>query len=376
VTAPEDRLTLRVGGRIFEGWESVSIETGIEQIAGSFQLALTERWPNQLEAWTIPPGEYCEIAIGGEPVISGYVDSASVSYDAAAHGLGVSGRDRTGDIVDCSAPATSFAGLSFVEIARRLVAPYHITVRDEAGVAGKKVPKCAIQPGESVFQTLETLARQAAVLLVSDGRGALVITRAGKAGEAVDRLIEGENILSASFEHNHGELYSSITIKGQAAAAASSNYDLSAAAPKGEVKRAPSTTTTNSEVGRHRPLVIVAETEADAKRCQQRAAWEASTREAKSRRLNIAVQGWRQSDGSLWRINQTVSVVSPMLRLDERWLIAGVSYTLDDGGTTTSLTLTGPHAYDILPEIPPATSKPGSKSTDDDVPGGRYDVIG
>ena len=89
-------LTLKVGGKIYEGWKSVSVRTGLEQIAGTYELAITERWPNQPKDWSIPPGELCEIQIGDDTVISGYVDSVSVSYDANSHDIRVTGRDRTG----------------------------------------------------------------------------------------------------------------------------------------------------------------------------------------------------------------------------------------------------------------------------------------
>ena len=79
-----DKLTLLVGGQIYGGWKSVSLRLGIEQLAGVFELAITERWPEQETAWNIPPGERCEIKIGDDTVITGYVDSVAVSYDASS----------------------------------------------------------------------------------------------------------------------------------------------------------------------------------------------------------------------------------------------------------------------------------------------------
>lgn len=351
-----DLLTLKVGGKIYGGWKSVSVRTGIEQMAGAFDLAITERWPNQPTDWAIPPGEFCELSIGEDPVISGYVDSVAVSYDDRSHEIKVAGRDKAGDLVDCSAPSTAFSGLTFNDIATRLCAPFGIVVRDETAAVRKavKLPKQAVQNSESVFKTLEKLARTEGVLLMSDGIGGLVITRAGLGGEFGTVLEFGKNILRASLEHSHANLYSEITVKGQAAAAGLDRFDLDAAHPKGTVKRSAKVAQSgNSQIARHRPLILVAETQADARRCQQRAEWEAGNREAKARKLSISVQGWRDpASGWLWRANRKVRVKCPWLRLDEWWLIAGVNYKLDEGGTTAELSLVSEKAFDQLPEIP------------------------
>lgn len=376
-----NKLTLKVGGRVFAGWESVNIRTGIEQLAGTYELKITERWPSQPRDWTISPGEYCEVLVDDEPVISGYVDGVAVSYDAASHEIKVTGRDRAGDLVDCSAPSKAFSGQTFNKIATDLCKPFGIAVFDETlngkrltikeKKAGKKgtppkrtrvvghIAKQACQNGETVFRTLEKLARNEGVLLVSDGEGGILITRAGLGGNCETVLKFGENILGGSLEHSHAALFSEITVKGQSAAALDDQFDVVRGGASGTVLRAPSKTTGNSAVGRYRPMIIVAEAQADAKRCQQRAQWEASNREAKARKVGITVQGWRENGpngGSLWKVNKRVRVTCPWMRIDEWWLIAAVSFRLDEGGSVTDLSLVSDKAFDELPEIPdPAT---------------------
>ncbi|SNT29046.1 Mu-like prophage tail protein gpP [Noviherbaspirillum humi] len=382
---PSNLLTLRVGGQVFAGWKAITVRTGIEQLAGTFELGITERWPGQPKDWVIPPGEACSIEIGDDTVISGYVDAVAVSYDANAHDIKVTGRDRAGDLVDCSAPSTAFANQTFEQIASALCTPYGIEVFDET-VGGKKlttkqkkagkkgtppkkarvaghVPKQACQNGETVFKTLEKLARNEGVLLVSDGEGGLVITRAGMGGHCATVLEQGKNILRASFEHSHAALFSEITVKGQAAAAGAGKFDLSTAAPKATVARAPGAKTGNSQITRYRPLIILAETQADARRCRLRAEWEAANREAKSKKVVITVQGWREPDtGELWQINKMVRVKCPWMRLDGWWLISSVTYKLDEGGSTADLSLVSDKAFDQLPEIPdPAAGATVSK---------------
>jgi prophage tail gpP-like protein len=381
--ADPNLLTLRVGGQVFAGWKAVSIKTGIEQLAGTYELGITERWPNQTKDWFIPPGELCQVQIGDDTVISGYVDVVSVTYDAGSHEIKVNGRDKSGDLVDCSAPAKAFSGQTFEQIATALCTPFGIEIFDET-VNGKKlttkqkkvgkkgtppkksrvaghVPKHSTQSGESIHRTLEKLARSEGVLMVSDGEGGLLLTRAGMAGNCGTILEQGANILRASFEHSHAALYSEITVKAQASGAGDAKYDVQKASPKGVVKRAAGAHSGNSQITRYRPLIIVAETQADATRCQQRAEWEASNREAKSRKLSVTVQGWRESaTGDLWRINRFVRVRSSWLRVDEWWLIAAVTYKLDESGTTAELSLVSDKAFDQLPEIPEPKAGAGS----------------
>lgn len=386
---PQNKATLRVGGAVYDGWKSLSIKTGIEQLAGTFELSVTERWPDHPDAWVIPPGEACQVEIGDDIVITGYVDAVNVTYDDKSHQIKVTGRDRAGDLVDCSAPSTSFANQTLLQIAEQLCKPFSIDVFDEtvngkkltkkqkkAGKKGtppkktrvaSKVPKQACQNGETVFKTLDKLARNDGVLLVSDREGGLVLTRAGMAGDCETVLEFGKNILQASLENSHAALFSEITVKGQAAAPGASRYDVLSSAPKGVVQRTPGSSTGNSQIRRYRPLIIIAEQQADAKRCQQRAEWEASNREAKARKVGITVQGWREPvTGELWEINKMVKVVCPWMRLDGWWLISSVTYTLDEGGTKAQLALVSDKAFDQLPEIPDPAGAAGQ---------GRFQVI-
>lgn len=368
-----DLLTLRVAGKVFSGWKSVQVRLGIEQVAGAYELGITERWPDQPDGWDIPPGESCEILVGDNTVISGYVDTVSVSYDATSHDIRVSGRDRTGDLVDCSAPSTAYSGLTFLQIATRLTEPFGIAVTDQTG-GGSRLPKFSVQNGESVFRTLEKLARSEGVLLVSDSNGGLLITRAGLAGDCSSVLRFGQNILRAQSDHTHASLYSSITVKGQAASAAASLFDVTNAHPAGAVTRDSAVASGGSRIGRHRPLILVAETQADSRRCRQRAEWEASNREARARRITVTVQGWRQQNGELWKINQRVRVVCPWMHTDEMWLIGGVTFRLDDGGSLADLHLVGEKSFDLLPEIPQPKAA-AQQSEDGDAGAGKFRVI-
>ena len=66
---------LYVNGKIFGGWTDVSIQQSMSSVAGAFSIGLTERWAGRTESWAIPAGAQCRVEIGGQTVITGYVDS-------------------------------------------------------------------------------------------------------------------------------------------------------------------------------------------------------------------------------------------------------------------------------------------------------------
>jgi prophage tail gpP-like protein len=380
MTEARNKLSLLVYGKIYDGWTEIRVRHGIEQIAGTFEISLTERWPNQQMEWAIPPGEFCEVKIGAHTVISGFVDAVNVTYDASTHQIKITGRDRTGDLVDCSAPSQAYAGLTFRQIADKLCAPFGIAVLDEttggnylssqqraAGATVKqpkvkrqegRLPKFSCQNGETVFRALEKHARNEGVLLVSNHHGGLLLSRAGRAGRIETPLELGKNILSASLERSHAALYSEITVKGQASAsgvgADGASQLESIFSSKTTVKRADSAKRADSQITRYRPLIIVAETQADAARIRLRAEWEVSNREAKAEKYKAKVQGWYPdvTVDDIWRINSMVRVIDPLCRVDGDLLLAAVTFRLDETGTTAELELTSPQAFDQLPVIP------------------------
>ena len=362
-------VSLLVNGSRYEGWLSVSIGHGIDQLAGSYSLEITDKWAGQTSGWAIQAGDSCVVKIGEDTVITGYVDVVDSTLDKESHSINVQGRDKTGDLVDCAVIDREYSGQNFEFIAVDVCKPFGIYVntqlqstengysgkieKKEATTGGSKIPRQSTETGDTCHEFLKKIAGIQAVLLISDRQGGLLITRSGLAGRATDSLIEGENIKRIQFVNDFSNMFSNITVKGQAHRAKTTHGQTldakESALAKGDVSRAKS----NGAVGRYRPLVMQADQQADAARCQRVAEWEASTREAKSRAVHVTVQGWRQSDGLLWRVNTTTIVQSQSMRLNEEMLISNLTFSLDmQGGSITELTLYPKEAFDLLPEMP------------------------
>lgn len=331
----------------YSGWTTINLVRGIEQIAGTFELSITEKWPGDNDTRPIHSGEVCTVTIDGQTIITGYIDDVLPSYDSSSHTLTIQGRDKTADLVDCSAihKTGEWHNSSLKTIATDLCKPFGINVIINTDV-GEPFRTASIEPSETVFETLERLARQRGVLLTSDGYGNLIITRAGN--ERINTVLkEGVNILSASGTFSHRDRHSEYIGKGQHAG----DNNLF-----GEAAAQPSARVTDKEI-RYRPLIVIAEDNATIGSLKKRITWERNVRYGRSTSLTITVAAWKHND-QLWQANKMVKLESPLLKANSELLISNVNYTLDASGTLTVLTLKGRSAFDVL-ELPEASDEGG-----------------
>ena len=336
-------VILRVDGQYFGGWQSVRINRGIEQIAGTFDLTVTDRWNagDVQQALELAAGQSCEVLVNDSVVITGFIDSVKRQYDKQSHAITITGRDKTGDLVDCSAIFKSgqWSNKTVAQIARDLLKPFAIGVIVATDV-GAPLPTFAIQEGASVFEELERAAKMRALILMSDGAGNLLITRASKTPAAA-QLLEGDNILKADGEFSWMDRFSQYLIKGQSKG--SDNVF-------GEAVAQQSALVKDSGINRYRPLLIVADEQGGGATLKQRAEWERNVRFGRGTRATMTVQGW-DVGGQLWQPNTLARVVSPLLSADLDLLIVSVAFSLDEGGHLTTLQLTLPQAFDTIENV-------------------------
>lgn len=123
-------LTLVIGQRQLSGWTSVRVTRGVERCPSDFQIEMTNKYPGQQFDVTVKPYDACQLLIGDDIVITGYVDRVSPAYSATSHSITVTGRGKCQDLVDCAAewPGGQILGSSVLEIAQKLASYYGITV--------------------------------------------------------------------------------------------------------------------------------------------------------------------------------------------------------------------------------------------------------
>ncbi|PXW23413.1 phage baseplate assembly protein [Paraburkholderia caballeronis] len=337
-------LYLSIGGQLITGWTDMRVTRGIERCPSDFDLGLTERFPGSANEVVVSPGDECQIQIGTDLVLTGYVDRYVPSYGPAEHAIRVSGRGKCQDLVDCSAvwPNGQISGTSAVDVATKLAAHYGITVNCDVQDL-VKIPQFNVFIGETPFEIIERISRYSALLVYDQPDGNLRLARAEGQVKAASGIEEGLNVQTASIEYSAQDRFSEYVCFAQSVL----SYTDAGIGPNA-IARA-----TDPVVKRTRERYIVAEfVQGFMDLVQRRATWEMQRRAGRSSGVvNVTVDSWRDSAGTLWTPNTLVDVSLPHLKLEqETWLIGEVIYrrTLE-GGTTAELTVMDPRAYQPEP---------------------------
>lgn len=358
-------VILKADGMEYGGWKAIRITSGINSLSGAFELSLSERWPAQPERRQIKAGTACQVFLGSACVITGYVDEVNISYGSQSHPVRVRGRDKTGDLVDCSydGETTQWKNITLLKIAKEICKPFGIDVLSETETGGP-FESVSYGQGDTVESFLRRLARQRGVLMTSNpDDGNLIFTKAA-AGRAPVRLVLGENIKSSSVQISNLERFSHYLVKGQGNALGFEQFfDDQEGAEENAIALqktiSPHGKAIDEGISRYRPKVVLPERVGDIKGMEERAAYEARSRKGRSRRATYIVQGWemvsRDAAGttSLWRPNLLVDVVDAWAGIEGQCLIESISYVLDGtSGTISEITVVPPDAYTPEPAKP------------------------
>ena len=340
-----DEAILKVGGKEFRGWTNVTIEKSMRQITGSFGLSTIDIYPGFPYKWEILLGDECIIEINYQKVITGYIEDVIINYNATSHIIQFGGRDKTGDLADCSfyQIAKEWKGLSIKEIIKRVCLPFGIDIVVDASVltdANAIWPETVkANEGETAFDLILKLCKMKAILPISYSDGKLTLTRAGTAYKVYDALEQGENILKGNLDNSNKDRYQTYIIKGQGKGAdTKTTFDFT-----GPVGRK-----TDNVITRYRPIIIFAETECNKGKCLERAEWEKNNRAGGSRSVNYEVQGWTQSNGEVWPLNAMINVKDNILGINGSLLISDLSFSINEFGTVTNMRLVDPNTFKIL----------------------------
>lgn len=356
---PVDPLILQINGVDWTGWTSCEFTAQVDAIAASFSVTATDPWADGARVLPIAAGMECQIFID-KPVqanrlLTGYIDKVSPSFSASDHGVTISGRSKSADMVDCSAVQQPghWIGLDVFQLGTELAKPFGITVQKLPGAdMGAPFPSFKLEQGETAFEAFNRALKQREILACSSSNGGIFLLEAG-AFESTTALVQGENILSASADFDLTDRFSHYLAQGQQPGN-DDVYGLAACAVAGNAR--------DAAVTRYRPLIIRPSSNVDAAGARQYAAWESTVRAARSVTVSVTVQGFRQADGSFWSENALTEVDIPYLYLRQKLLISKRTFRQDaQGGSLTVLELKDPKAF--TPE--PKTQASGAGSAKD-----------
>ncbi|EJX5188320.1 baseplate protein, partial [Salmonella enterica] len=293
-----NNVELKVDGKIFSGWTSVTVNRSIETMAGYFDLGVNVQTSTDLSS--LAPGKPFTLSIDGQTVITGYTDGRRRQMGADSMKITIAGRDKTADLIDCAAiyKGGQWKKRTLEQIARDLCQPYDVAVRWELTDAESAAPftSFTLDHSETVYEALGRAARARGVLITSNAAGDLVFTRADESHS--DRLVLGENLLSVDFDEDYRDRFSEYTVKGHGRSNGKVGDTVDArtiASQKG--------TATDSSITRYRPMIILADSKIDAQNATARALREQRRRLAKSVTFEAQLDGWTRSNGQIWMPN-------------------------------------------------------------------------
>lgn len=328
-------VALTVGGRIWTGWTEVTATAGLEQGAGAFQLTLRPFAPDGGRApGTIATGSRCSLALAGVTVITGWIDIVEAGNDPRE--LTLTGRDATGDLIDCS-PASKpgeWADVSLLVIVAAICKPFGISVTVSADL-GKRLAKFRIDEGETAWEAIERACRLRAVLPLADGLGGLVLTTADNAPDTGVTLTDAVLKPGWRVRDDATGRFSMITVKAQAQGS-DTVFGAAASGISGSA--------TDAGVTRHRPRTLLSEEPADAAAAKLRAEWEVKVRQGRALTAGGPLAGWTTAGlaggGTLWRPGRLVRLSSAKFDVDRQLLIRTVTWRKSlRGGTEVDLDL-------------------------------------
>jgi prophage tail gpP-like protein len=331
----DDTVKLVINSKAWAGWTDVRVTRGLERMPSDFELHVTELSPADGQRLIINAGDACEVRIGSDTVITGYVDRVAPSITAHQHTVTIAGRGKCADLVDCSAEAPSgqFKNSTILEIAQTLCKPYGIQVF-ASGDPGKHLPQFNIDLTESAWSVIERMARFLRLVAYERTDGNLQISQVTSSSFATapSGFKEGVNVEQAAALFANDQRYSEYQVvrTGIEILRDSANYENVI------------TTVRDGGVSRHRRHVVVAEASGDGIddiTGQGRAEWEAARRIGRSAMLRLTTDSWRAADGTLYQPGQLARFQLPSLYLaDVQWAISEVTYRAGPDGTHCDIT--------------------------------------
>lgn len=346
-------VTLKVAGSEWRGWEEAAFDDFFgAALCSRMTITLSDRWRAEFAARPITTGQKYELWLGDELRQTGWVYRVNPGYGPTRHGIRISGRDLTSDLVDCSATTHlqdaartkkaaagtvgSWTNRKLEDIARDLCAEFNVAVvaGDDTGAP---IAQARLQIGETPFQILEKLCRSRKVWLASTVRGELTFLKAST--ERLDGVLKrGIDIEEADADYSDEGRFSTYIGKGQQRG--SDTIDPEQAAHVSAEVDDPSIT-------RRRPLIVQGEDQQNGETLADRVRNEMNKRIGDSRSIKVRVAGSRMKDGRVWPTNRRIAVQDDWLGADGVYTIERASFDIGKERHATTLTLVPPEKFDL-----------------------------
>jgi len=336
-----DEVAVLIDNVRFRAWTTISITRSIDAVD---TIAVTTPFdPNDAQQRSnFKPFSYKSmvVTVGGVPLFTGTIVNSTPSLSANAITVGLDGYSTPGVLSDCTASAESFPlefdGLTILEIAERLAAPFGVSVSATEDV-GAIFDSVTLTPTKNIMAFLAGLAQQRGLIIGTTPSGGLEFRQSVTSGDTVAQLTEGMQPLTRVDPSFNGQGYfSNITGLGPVVVGAVTFE-----------KETEPYTETNPFVNVTRPFNFTVSDAEDV------AAVKVATQDKMGRMFgqsitySISVSTWRDANGNLWEPNTLLTLNAPgaMVYNTYTMLIKSVKLNRSQDGETADIMLVLPGAY-------------------------------
>ncbi|WP_397601250.1 phage baseplate assembly protein [Silvanigrella sp.] len=325
-------ISVKTNGGELKGWHSAKITRSLAALSGSFEVSYYAKIEKGIALNLIKRGDSCKVFYKNMPLIDGYVEKRANKASNSQLSFSVSGRDKTGDLVDSTAALSSkeFKNQSLKQMAETLLSGFNISISGKSSKANTIIKNISMQPTETIFNTISKLAKYQNVLVYPDRNGGLIFSDVGT--KKCGKLEQGKNILELDIVEDDSQkfqTYKSYVNEGTP-----------------DEKHKKSVAEVRDPTVKRPRIKLIALSKASAKvEALERCKWEMMNQTAKSLQLNVTVVGWLNPNGELWEINEIVTVDFKCFEIRADFLIEETVFNFDTSGYKTNLKLVIPEAY-------------------------------
>lgn len=403
------RCTVKINGKVIHNWLTCEVGRDLGNISGTFRFEFVDE---DILNPSVALGDAVEIEMVSVVVLKGYVEALNENGDERSLRSVASGRDVTGDLVDCAANPTGpaeYRKVTLETVVGNLMQPFGLSI-DRQVATGAPFTLVALDPSDTVLGAVERLSRQRGVLVTSNGVCGLVLTQAGTT-RAKDKLVfPGGNV--RGIQTQRVQRHSDTFVKGQfnsllRGAKAPLDAGASPASPVATTHHTTNELAASCRLGhcidtgvtRYRPVVHMAKSQsggsiatqnasnpaldntaqgkaeaapadgayrakkrrrkrqktpvrsaADPWTLNDQAAWRMRTARAHASAFVYIVPGLVNAANELWKPNQLVTVKDARNQIDGDMLIGAVTWVVGEHEYETRVSVVPPDAYDLTGE--------------------------
>ncbi len=360
---PSDDVSITIGAVTISGWTDVTIRCGIEIMPWTAELATTE-WQPDLDAdETIQEGAACQIKIGNDLVLTGYVITVDREVGTEDHIIRVLVASRSVDLVEGAAEFATYqmTNTNALALVKKVCASVGIAVYP-VGLAGlTDIQQFSVILTETGYEVVERICRFAACLFYDRPDGNITLSGVGS-GTASSGFVLGGNAERMRRRSSMAGRYADVTgiIQGQVILFSSPD-EADFVDQIDQLTRPLAAKATDPGVTRPWRHLLIPFEQGDAgyKVIQQRVRWEVARRYGRSQAIEVTCDSWRDAAGALWKPNTVAQVKAKQLKFEGPLLIAELVFRRNEDGTHTDVVLMPPEAFQSEPILLPMQKNEG-----------------